>query len=166
YCSSNEKYYITPSTYFKIRYNDIERVTAGEIAVHLKCVDIFRNLNDHQLLDIADTCTLKVFPRGYNIVEGGKPVNYIFILLTGHARIYQTQDNGQTYVQKDTLHKSNLIGALDMLHGRNYSATVTAGVLLSCVMMSNESFNDLVRPILEDLRAKAEQYENFLNAFV
>ena len=53
-----------------------------------------------------------------------------------------------------------------MFHGRNYGATVTAGVLLSCVMMSNESFNHLVKLILEDLRAKAEQYKKILNAFV
>jgi len=53
-----------------------------------------------------------------------------------------------------------------MYHGRNYSATVTAGVLLSCAMMSNESFNHLVKPILEDLRVKAEKYKKFLNAFV
>jgi signal-transduction protein with cAMP-binding, CBS, and nucleotidyltransferase domain len=46
-------------------------------------VDIFRNLNHHQLFDIADTCTLKIFQRGDNIVEAGKPVNYIFILLNG-----------------------------------------------------------------------------------
>jgi hypothetical protein len=48
-----------------------------------------------------------------------------------------------------------------MFHGRNYGATVTAGVLLSCAMMSNESFNHLVKQILEDLRAKAEQYKKF-----
>jgi len=51
---------------------------SGEIAVHLKSVDIFSNLNCHQLLDIADTFTLKVFQCGDNIVEAGKPVNYIF----------------------------------------------------------------------------------------
>ncbi len=49
---------------------------AGEIAVRLKSVDISSNLNDHQRLDIADTCTLKVFRRGDNIVEAGKRVNY------------------------------------------------------------------------------------------
>jgi hypothetical protein len=70
------------------------------------------------------------------------------------------------HVQIDTLHKSNFIGALDMFHGRNYGATVTAGVQLSCAMMSNESFNHLVKSILDDLRAKAEQYKKFLNAFV
>jgi signal-transduction protein with cAMP-binding, CBS, and nucleotidyltransferase domain len=53
------------------------------MTVHLKSVDIFSNLNDHQLLDIADTCTLKVFHRGDRIVEAGKPVNYVFILLNG-----------------------------------------------------------------------------------
>jgi len=46
-------------------------------------VDIFDKLDDHQLLDIADTCTLQVFQPGDNIVVAGQPVNYIFILLNG-----------------------------------------------------------------------------------
>ncbi len=46
-------------------------------------MDIFSNLNDHQRLDIVDTCTLKVFRRGDNTVEAGKTVDNIFILLNG-----------------------------------------------------------------------------------
>ena len=54
-----------------------------DLGVQLRSVDMFSHLNDHQLLDITDTCTIKLFHRGNHMVEAEKLVKSIFILLNG-----------------------------------------------------------------------------------
>ncbi|CAF3562048.1 unnamed protein product [Rotaria socialis] len=82
----------------------------------------------------------------------------------GTAGVFKPGKNGQTLDQVSTLSRLDCVGAVDMLFNRRYSATVTADILLSCIEMSIDMFNILIRPILEDLQSKPEEYNAFKNS--
>ncbi|CAF0909807.1 unnamed protein product [Rotaria sordida] len=138
-------------------------LTSAELVPVLKSVKILKHLDDKKYLDLADHFKIVKFRRGQHIVQIGRIADRFFILLNGTAGVFKPGKNGQTLDQVSTLNRLDYVGVLDMFFNRRYLATVTANILLSCTEMNIDMFNFWIRPILEDLQSKSEEYNTFKN---
>ncbi|CAF1950914.1 unnamed protein product [Rotaria magnacalcarata] len=135
---------------------DVDNVKSGKLAVILKSVNIFKHLDDNKLLDVADSFTVQNFQSGAHIVKLGKKANCV-------AGVHQTRKNDQTLHEIFTLRRLDYVGAVDIFFNREYSSTVKAKMFLSCTNMNHVMFDRLIKPILEDIQSKAEEYKTFMN---
>jgi CRP-like cAMP-binding protein len=71
--------------------------------------------------------------------------------------VYEKDPNHRALLQTATLGRHDCVGLLDLFLNREYSATVKTDVVLTCVKMEQESFNHLVRPVMEDMERKTKQ---------
>ncbi|CAF1332921.1 unnamed protein product [Rotaria magnacalcarata] len=79
------------------------------------------------------------------------------------AGVHQTRKNDQTLHEIFTLRRLDYVGAVDIFFNREYSSTVKAKMFLSCTNMNHVMFDRLIKPILEDIQSKAEEYKTFMN---
>ncbi|CAF1258442.1 unnamed protein product [Adineta steineri] len=75
---NNLEFFVNPDQEGHEKYvrDGFKRVLAGELVDHIGAMCIFSHLNDHQLLDIADGFTLRVFELGERIIEANKPIHF------------------------------------------------------------------------------------------
>eukprot|EP00730_Choanoeca_flexa_P003419 TRINITY_DN11407_c0_g1_i5.p1 TRINITY_DN11407_c0_g1~~TRINITY_DN11407_c0_g1_i5.p1 ORF type:complete len:368 (+),score=142.39 TRINITY_DN11407_c0_g1_i5:73-1176(+) len=126
----------------------------------LEKVEILKDLDKYERMQIADALESCSYPDGADIVKQGEEGNEFFILLEGNAVVTQTNDKGESG-QVGELTAANYFGEIALLKDNKRHATVTAKGDVKCGKVDRETFERVLGPIEEILRRNMENYEKF-----
>jgi LmbE family N-acetylglucosaminyl deacetylase len=85
--------------------------------------------------NIRDHSEVRWFPPGSYVVEQGEPATQLFLILSGHADVWQEHDDGQR-VPLRHIGPGEFFGELGVAGNRPRSANVVAAQGLTCLVLS------------------------------
>ena len=100
---------------------------------------IFGDLSDGDIEWLAAAGERKTFPKGSVLVEQGKPIAEIYILLEGQLSVAVASPSKSVTI--NTLQKGEIVGELSFLDSRPPSATVSAAVDSSVLAISRDKLS-------------------------
>ncbi|VWX57096.1 conserved hypothetical protein [Burkholderiales bacterium 8X] len=106
----------------------------------LRRVPLFSALTPTQAASIADAIIKKRFKRAEMVVEQGKKSNALYIILTGRARVMNTDSRGREVILA-TLQPGDYIGEMSLIDDEPHSATVRTEVQTDVLMLGREAFS-------------------------
>ncbi len=104
-----------------------------------KVLFIFGDLSDGDIEWLAAAGERKTFPKGSVLVQEGKPIAEIYILLDGELSV--TVTSAAKTVNVNTLQKGEIIGELSFLDSRPPSATVFAAMDSTLLAISRDKLS-------------------------
>jgi hypothetical protein len=120
--------------------------TSAKIAF-LKKIHLFQGLEDEELQAIADKLTEADYPAGAVIFEQDKKAESFYLIYGGSVRITRRQDGKK--IELAVLVKYDYFGELALVSKRRRSATATAVVDTSLLVLSRQDFEQLYKRIPE-----------------
>jgi hypothetical protein len=85
--------------------------------------------------NIRDHSEVRWFPPGSYVVEQGEPATQLFLILSGHADVWQEHDDGRR-VRLRHVGPGEFFGELGVARNRPRSANVVAAQSLTCLVLS------------------------------
>jgi hypothetical protein len=120
--------------------------TSAKIAF-LKKIHLFQGLEDEELQAIADKLTEADSPAGAVIFEQDKKAESFYLIYGGSVRITRRKDGKK--IELAVLVKYDYFGELALVSKRRRSATATAVVDTSLLVLSRQDFEQLYKRIPE-----------------
>ena len=144
-----------------------EVVHHREIALRIKTlkrVELFSQMTDEELRELAERLRFSPFARGNMISRQGAASHWLYIIISGEAEVHlEMPDGGKRHLR--TLGKGSFFGEMGLMMGATRSATVVAKTDVECYRLDKEMFEEILRarPVIADEMAhvlatrKAEQ---------
>jgi LmbE family N-acetylglucosaminyl deacetylase len=85
--------------------------------------------------NISDDSDVRWFPPGSYVVEQGEPGTQLFLILSGHADVWQERNDGQRVLLRQ-IGPGEFFGELGVARNRPRSANVVATESLTCLVLS------------------------------
>jgi len=126
--------------------------TSAKIAF-LKKIHLFQGLDDEELLAIAEKLGDAHYPAGGVIFEQDKKAESFYLIYGGSVRITRKQDGKR--IELAVLVKYDYFGELALVSKRRRSATATALLDTSLLVLSRKDFEELYKR-LPELRLNLE----------
>jgi CRP/FNR family transcriptional regulator, cyclic AMP receptor protein len=104
----------------------------------LKTADIFSDLPEHVLAEIAEIIEIEAFNEGEKIISKGEIGNTMYLIRTGKVKVH---DQDKVFA---TLGENEIVGELSLLAPVPRTATVTATEDLVLFKIEREYFMDLL----------------------
>jgi hypothetical protein len=120
--------------------------TSAKIAF-LKKIHLFQGLDDEELLAIAEKLDEAQYPAGGVIFEQDKKAESFYLIYGGSVRITRRQDGKK--IELAILVKYDYFGELALVSKRQRSATATAVVDTSLLVLSRKDFEELYKRVPE-----------------
>jgi len=105
----------------------------------LRRVPIFSALTESQTVELANAVTKRRVKRGELIVEQGKQSRTLFIILSGRARVFMTDQKERSIILA-VLETGDYIGEISLFDGKSHSANVQAEVQTDLLTLSYTEF--------------------------
>jgi CRP/FNR family transcriptional regulator, cyclic AMP receptor protein len=109
----------------------------------IRRVPLFSLLNPEHAQMVADTVIKRRFKRGEILVEQGKKTNFLYIILTGRARVLTSDTKGREVILA-TLHPGDHLGEMSLIDNETHSATVRAEVQTDVLVLDRSQFARLL----------------------
>jgi len=106
----------------------------------LRRVPLFAALTPSQSASIADAIVKQRFKRGEIVVEQGKKSNALYIILTGRARVMNSDSRGREVILA-TLKPGDYIGEMSLIDDEPHSATVRTDIQTDVLLLGREAFS-------------------------
>ena len=106
----------------------------------IRRVPLFAMLTPAQAESLADSIGKRRFKRGELIVEQGKRIDALFIILAGRARVVVTDKKAREVILA-TLQPGDHVGEMSLIDGEPHSANVEAEVQTDALVLSGVDFN-------------------------
>ena len=113
----------------------------------LKKIHLFQGLDDEELLAIAEKLGEAQYPAGGVIFEQDKKAESFYLIYGGSVRITRRQDGKK--IELAVLVKYDYFGELALVSKRQRSATATAVVDTSLLVLSRKDFEELYKRVPE-----------------
>ena len=113
----------------------------------LKKIHLFQGLDDEELLAIAEKLDEAQYPAGGVIFEQDKKAESFYLIYGGSVRITRRQDGKK--IELAVLVKYDYFGELALVSKRRRSATATAPLDTSLLVLSRKDFEELYKRVPE-----------------
>ena len=119
----------------------------------IRSSSLFMHLSDDQLTRLVKGATFLTFAEGEQVIEEGKMVDHLFVLLSGEVHVW-TNAMGK-HVDLKTLGAGAYFGEVSLLSGKTATATVEARSAAEVVGIAREAIlaiiseDKKVRKVLE-----------------
>lgn len=127
----------------------------------LSKVPILADLDEWEILTIADALEPAQFSNGQEIIRQGDPGEDFFIILEGTADVLQKPEGKEEAVEVGKLGPSDYFGEIALLLDRPRAATVVARGQLKCCKMDRARFERVLGPCSDFLKRNIESYKNY-----
>ncbi len=110
----------------------------------LKNIPIFAELDDASLERLAERCVARSFGAGYLLFNAGEPCRGLYMIESGHVRIYRTSPDGREQV----LHvegPGRPVAELPLLDGGAYPASAVTTEPSRLLFLSRADFEHVYR---------------------
>ena len=119
-----------------------EMLTMMEKVLFLRQVDLFRDLAGRDLAVIAESAQEVAFPKGQVIFEEGWPGDALFLITRGSVAVQKGVRDARRVVA--VLGERECFGEMAILTGELRSATVEAAEEVRALLISRQTFRELV----------------------
>lgn len=106
----------------------------------IRRVPLFAMLTPAQAESLSTSIGKRRFKRGELIVEQGKRIDALFIILAGRARVVVTDKKAREVILA-TLQPGDHVGEMSLIDGEPHSANVEAEVQTDALVLSGVDFN-------------------------
>ena len=110
----------------------------------LKKVDLFSNLDDNYVKDIADYCVKRSFKEGEIILKQGEHGIALFIIATGKVKIIKELAHGEK-IEVSVQGPGEFIGEMSVLDNAPRSASVIALENTDCLVLTAWDFKSRLK---------------------
>ena len=114
-------------------------------------IPVFSQLNEYELLTIADTLQEETFADQSVICNQGDAGDKFYLISDGVAVCTQTQGNNKEPVEVARLSCASYFGEIALLSDKPRQATVTADGTLKCLTLNRKTFNRVMGPLADIL---------------
>jgi CRP/FNR family cyclic AMP-dependent transcriptional regulator len=104
----------------------------------IRRVPLFSMLTANQAESVADAIVKRRFKRGEAIVEQGKKSDALSIILTGRARVMNTDAHGREVILA-TMNPGDYVGEMSLIDDEPHSATVRAEIQTDVLILGRLS---------------------------
>src|SRR5574343_21663 len=111
----------------------------GLSLVVLRNVPLFAGLEEGELEKLSKVCTRKRVERGAFVVRAGESTDSLYILLTGRAKVTNTDEEGREIILA-WLGQGEFFGEMGLIDGSPRSANVVAVEPCELLCLSKEAF--------------------------
>ncbi len=115
-----------------------------KLAVFFKEGQLFSNLSDAELLQLAQIARERKFDRNQVIFYEGDLGGSLYIIASGTVKIVVMADDGREHIL-GLLHSGDFFGEISLIDGEPRSATAIAQEKVNIVMISRDDFVRLLR---------------------
>lgn len=112
----------------------------------LRKVPFLAELEDRDLLRIADSLTSVTFPEGERIINKGDVGEVFYIIREGTVKVHDIGFGDSTYVDQ-TIGPGDFFGERALITGDPRVANVTATSTCTCLCLSRETFEAVLGPL-------------------
>lgn len=117
---------------------------ATQRALFLKKIHLFRDLDDGQLLQIAEKFSEESFDTGHMILEQGVIADSFYLVYSGKVRVYRQRDGREQDLA--TLVSGDYFGEMEIIGRRGpRSASVSALEPTTVLRLSGEDFSEILK---------------------
>ena len=121
---------------------------ATKRVLFLKKIHLFRELNDNQLLEVAEKFSEESFDVGDVILEQGVLADSFYLIYSGKVRVYRRRDRQEQKLA--TLVGGDYFGEMEILGKRGpRSASVSAVEATIVLSLSGDDFSEILKEFLE-----------------
>lgn len=115
-------------------------------------VELFKTLQQHELLEIAEKLVLTPFAKGDVICRQSTIAHWLFIIVSGSADVFLKSTDG-TRKRTETIHVNGLLGEMGLLTGEPRNSTVIANSEVLAYRLDKEA----MQKIMENRPAVAKE---------
>ena len=123
----------------------------------LKASALFAAFTGEALQEVLTSTALRSFQEGDIIVTEGEPGSSLFLIVSGHVKVY-TRDERGGHIPLAELGPGDFFGEISLLTGRPRTATITAREPVVAIELDRESVDRIARTHPEVLTTLEEFY--------
>lgn len=126
----------------------------------LKRIPIFANMEEYEMMTIADALKMHAFEENTTILHQGDPGNDFFLVAEGECVAKKAFVDGQEPKVVHTHKAGDYFGELALLQNEPRAASIVAvSPTVKLLSMDRKTFNRLLGPIQDILRREAKRYK-------
>ncbi len=128
---------------------------AAERLKELEASALFAAFSGEALREVLRSTALRSFQEGDIIVTEGEPGSSLFLIVSGHVKVFTMDENGG-HIPLAQLGPGDFFGEVSLLTGRPRTATITAREPVMAIELAKESIDRIaethpeVRSVLEE----------------
>ena len=128
---------------------------AAERLKELEASALFAAFSGEALQEVLRSTALRSFQEGDIIVTEGEPGSSLFLIVSGHVKVFTKDENGG-HIPLAQLGPGDFFGEVSLLTGRPRTATITAREPVMAIELAKESIDRIaethpeVRSVLEE----------------
>ncbi len=137
----------------------IKELLKAEILNELRKVELFKMLNEEQILKLAESSSRHLYSKGEILVNQGDSGDSLLIISDGSVEVYVSDNSGRKTHLAD-LHEGDYFGEMSLLTGEPRSASVSAASETEVIVVRKDGLADLLETepsILEPLSEMLEK---------
>lgn len=109
----------------------------------LKKIHLFSDMSDEELVYLANKFSEVEYKPGEALIEQGTRGDTFFIIQRGRVRVSRLKDGREQNLA--TLVENDFVGEMELISHKPRAATIKALTPVTALMLSRESFNELVK---------------------
>jgi CRP-like cAMP-binding protein/small-conductance mechanosensitive channel len=110
----------------------------------LKRVELFSQMTEEELEELAERLRFSPFARGEIISRQGATAHWLYIVISGEAEVYLEAPGGGRHIIR-SLGQGNFFGEMGLMTGAPRSASVMAKTDVECYRLDKEMFEEILR---------------------
>jgi CRP-like cAMP-binding protein len=118
-----------------------------ECVILLRSVEIFKQIPDNVLADLANILDEETYPAGYDVINSGDVGNFMYIIQAGRVKVHK---NNTVLAE---LGKHDIVGELSVLSPRPRTASVTTLEDTYLLKIEREPFIELLSQEIELMKS-------------
>lgn len=136
----------------------------------IKCVPIFSNLTDEEMMEIAHITTAKTFERGEIVYSAGDKGGKLFVLHTGKIKITRLNANGKQQVIRvieagEFMGELSLFSSLPLTDNAEVSETSTMCIIEGAKLKElMAKYSSIAFKVMDVLSRRLENAENMIES--
>ena len=122
----------------------MDRARVLDLARRMVASRLFKDLSDEELLAIVRGLRLHTYEPGDVVVTEGEPGQSLFILTTGHVKVFVRNPDGRNF-EVAQLGEGDFFGEISSLSGRPRTATVVAASACELLELDRPTLDSIAR---------------------
>ncbi len=123
---------------------NMEKFKESELKSFLKSIEIFQDLSDTDINEIANTLNIKKFSTGDFIIKQGEEGDSIFVILQGSVRVFYDDEIGKV-IELAYLTKGDFFGEMGFFGNKKRRASVTSVDDTVLLELKKENIDKLIK---------------------
>jgi len=123
----------------------------------IKSIRTFKDLSVKDRETLADSFEEKKYKENETVIKQGEQGDRFYVIMNGIAKMTKKNQQGKIIDQAD-LTVGKYFGELALTSGKERAATITAHAGLTCLELSKDDFENLMKPLAKVFKKREQTY--------